>query len=145
MKNLNSKGFTLIELMIVVVVVAVLAAIAIPAYQNYVERARRADAKSALLALQLAQEKLRANCPFYAANIGANSVCGANSAGTTIPFAAQSPDGFYSIAITGASAVGYSATATPANEQVGDDCGVFAVNQDGEFYTGFANEDCWKR
>jgi type IV pilus assembly protein PilE len=44
-RGLNSKGFTLIELMIVVVIIAVLAAMAIPRWWKASERSRQSEAK----------------------------------------------------------------------------------------------------
>ena len=43
-----TKGFTLIELMIVVVVIAILSAVGIPAYTNYVTRGKLIEASSGL-------------------------------------------------------------------------------------------------
>ena len=54
MKN-NSRGFTLLELMVVVAVIAILASIAYPSYQNFVMQSRRSDAIEGLLSAQLRQ------------------------------------------------------------------------------------------
>lgn len=52
----NQKGFTLIELMIVVAIIAILAAVAIPQYQNYVARSQMSRAVGELGALRTAVE-----------------------------------------------------------------------------------------
>jgi len=60
-----NRGLTLIELLVVIVIIGILAAIAIPAYTNYMQRARRADAKTALEQLRASQEMRRAERGSY--------------------------------------------------------------------------------
>ena len=55
--NLKSRGFTLVELAVVMVVAAILVAIAIPGYTSYMRKARRTDAKAALLGLAALEER----------------------------------------------------------------------------------------
>jgi type IV pilus assembly protein PilE len=61
----SKKGITLIELLVVIAIVAILAAIAIPSYRGYMQRARRADAKTALEQVRAAQEMWRAEKGSY--------------------------------------------------------------------------------
>ena|SRR5690606_23316887 len=56
----DQKGFTLIELMIVVVVVAILAAIAVPSYQQYIRRGHLAQAQQEMLKLAEQLERHKA-------------------------------------------------------------------------------------
>ena len=56
MKRQMQKGFTLIELMIVVAIIAVLAAIALPAYSNYVNKAKFSEVITATTGVRSAIE-----------------------------------------------------------------------------------------
>lgn len=68
----NSKGFTLIELMIVVAIIGILAAIAIPNFLTYQCKARQAEAKTNLGAVRVSQEAYYAEYDTYSdlSNIG---------------------------------------------------------------------------
>ena len=50
----NKKGFTLVEILVVVIIVAILAAIAVPIYMRYVEKARSTEAQSAISSIRTA-------------------------------------------------------------------------------------------
>jgi len=109
------RGFTLIELMIVVAVIAVLSLIALPGYQDSVRKSRRSEAVAALSAVQQAQERWRANNPAYAASA---ALTVAPPAG--LGLAATTSNGHYAIAISGAASASYTVTATAQGAQVAD-------------------------
>ncbi len=61
----NKKGFTLIELMIVIAIIGILAAIAIPNFLNYQCKARQAEAKTNLGSIRTAEEAYYAEFSTY--------------------------------------------------------------------------------
>ena len=133
----KARGFTLIELMIVVVVVAILAAIAIPSYRQYVLRTNRTEAKRTLLNVAAAQEK------FYLQN---NSYAGSSALTMTPPaglgIQGTTEHGHYTVAINGADAATFSATAIAQGGQAQDSrCASFTINQAGAKTA--TNADCW--
>src|SRR6185436_15605068 len=59
------RGFTLLELMIVVVIIAILAGVALSSYQKQVRKSRRAEAKQGVTDISLREEKWRSNNANY--------------------------------------------------------------------------------
>lgn len=68
MKKLNQKGFSLIELMVVVAIIAILATIAIPAYQDFQAKARQKEAPSLLSGYFVAAQAAKVEHGGYAGN-----------------------------------------------------------------------------
>ena len=130
------RGFSLVELMIVLAVLAILAGVAYPAWREAVMSSRRSDAVATLLRLQLLQEKWRAGDADYATLAELGWAGG------------DSLEGYYRIRLLRRSAAGFLATAEPraGGPQVGDRCGRFALNQDGPVLSaGYADARCWRR
>ncbi len=70
MMGMKEKGFTLVELMVVISIVAILAAVATPAYINHQNRAKQTEAVEALLRAKMDQEAFWADNNRYANTLG---------------------------------------------------------------------------
>ena len=64
------RGFTLIEVMVVVAVIAILAAVAYPSYQQYIIRANRSAAQQLMMKIASREEQYRLDAKTYTATIG---------------------------------------------------------------------------
>jgi len=135
------RGFTLIELMIVVAIIAILSAIAYPSYQEQVRKGRRADAMAQMLTLAQAYER------FYTSNNSYINGWAAISVGQT-----QAPTqgtAFYQLtSVEAGGGRSFLITATPqaAARQNEDRCGVLTIDQAGrKTKSGAAGVDeCWR-
>ncbi|WJW75095.1 type IV pilin protein [Thiohalobacter sp. IOR34] len=141
----TANGFTLIEVMIVVVIIAILATIAYPAYQDSMRKARRADAKAALLEDAQWLERNYTESNRYDQKPGGGAV-----SKTDLPFQTAPRDSatvFYQISFqAGPAAQSYTLQAVPQGDQANDGCGTLTLNQAGvRGQTSGSTSDCWAR
>lgn len=138
------RGFTLIEVMIVVAIVGILAAIAYPSYMEHIRKGNRADAEASLMQLSQFMERYYTGTGHYSKT----------AAQTDVPDnpAPPYPTGTnYTFTITvGDAGTSYKATATPNNPGVmaNDKCGNLTLTNTGlkgQTGTGVTTADCWRR
>ena len=125
MKSVSNKGFTLIELMIVVAIVGIITAIAYPSYQSVIKSSSRSTAQADLMAFAASMERHKAANFTYE-----GAAQGGGNTGKPAIFQAQSPSSEpaankrydLTIDIVSANGVSYRIKAEPVSgtEQAGD-------------------------
>lgn len=133
-----TRGFTLIELMVVVAIVAILAAIAYPSYRDSVRRSHRSEGEAMLLDAAARLEKYMSNNNTYTQDM------------TALGYSADpaiSENGYYSVDVAAPTtscpiASCYKLTATARGSQADDThCATMSIDSLGQ-RTG-TNSDCW--
>jgi len=126
----HRRGFTLIELMIVVAVIAILAGVAYPSYQEHIRKGHRAKAQALLMDMSMRQSQRLMDVRSYAADVA--------TLGVAVPTEVSN---FYTVAVntTAGPPPTYAVTATPKNSQANDKCGGLSLNQAG----AKSPANCW--
>ena len=132
----TQKGFTLVELMIVVVIVGILASVAYPAYQEYGRRAKRAEARNMLVQIAAEQER------FYTRNDREyGTLAELGYAGTV-----TSENGHYVMTVSGVTGnkQSFTVTATPTGSFTDAGCGALTLTSTGQKGQAHGDaEKCW--
>ena len=133
--NRMIRGFTLVELMIIVGIIAILFAIGYPAYSDHVMKSRRAEGMGELLDLADRMER------YYSLNNTYNgSTLGLDADDV---YETTTEKGNYTLGITSATTTLFTIIATPNGPQAKDKCGTFTLTSSGQ-KSASGGSDCWK-
>lgn len=151
----QARGFTLIELVIVVAIVAILTAVAMPSYLSQVAKGNRQDAMGALVVFAQAMERLYTTDGTYIGADGGTSAITKDTAPTIFPTQApiDSSNKRYNLFIRASTATTYTIVAVPiANDRMDGDgaIGLLSTGQrwwdrDDDGNVTEASDLCWDK
>jgi len=134
---MRSRGFTLIELMVVVVIVAILIGIAYPAYVDQMRKTRRSEGKAMLMEVMSAQERHYTENGSYTLNFTQLGYGNATSV--------MSDGGWYKVTASQCGSdslkVCVQLSAAPQGAQASDSCGTLTLDSRGN--KGPSTAGCW--
>ena len=133
-----NRGFTLIEVMIVVALIGIIVAFGYPAYRDQVLKSRRADGMAALLELADRMERHYSDAGTYT-----------KADGTDIAVADVFPSfasDYYTLSIDDQDTISFTISSAPKSTQVKDKCGTFTLTSDGDKSVSASGmkDECWK-
>jgi type IV pilus assembly protein PilE len=133
------RGFTLIELMIVIGILGIIAAIAYPNYMEYMMKSRRSEAKTLLMDIAARQEQFFLDNRSYTSDL-TDLRYSVNADGSV-----NTEKGSYTVTVDPLtfSATTYTLIAAAGLVQAGDPCGDLTVTSEGMHGRTGSGDKCW--